>query len=159
MEAKGDQRQDPAGDGIPIEDARMRSRTPVRPQRQEEVSISADRHPADDVRQGGAEENRQEHTGEGEEAIEKRPPQRLARVAAEFNADAAKHQEPEHDHERQIEATEGRGVEEGKGKKQSAAGSEQPDFISIPYWTDRSNRLLPLLLRLGHEEVDDANTN
>ena len=57
-------------------------------------------------------------------------------VAAEFDADAAQDEQPEHDHERQIEAAEGGGVEQREGEVEGAAAGEEPDFVAVPDGAD-----------------------
>src|SRR5438067_4175794 len=75
---------------------------------------------------------------------------------AEFNADGAEDEQPEHDHERQIESTESGCVEQRKGEVKSAATSDEPHFVAIPHRTDGADHELPFLICLSNEEMQDA---
>ena len=57
-------------------------------------------------------------------------------MIAELDRDAAQDQQPQHDHQRQIEAAEAGGIERGEGEVERAAGGEQPDFVAVPDGAD-----------------------
>jgi hypothetical protein len=78
--------------------------------------------------------------GETEDAVEQGAPDADVDVVAQFDADAAQDEQPEHDHERQIKAAEGRGVEQRKGEVERAAAGQQPDFIAVPDRADAGER-------------------
>jgi hypothetical protein len=71
-------------------------------------------------------------------------------------AEAAQDEQPEHDHERQIEAAEGRGVEQREGEEEGASGGEQPDFVAVPDGADGADGLCALVFGAGDEEIEDA---
>ncbi len=80
-------------------------------------------------------------------------------VAAQLDADGAQDQQPEHDHQRQIEAAEGRGVEQGEGEEERASGGQQPDLVAVPEGADGTHGLLAFLFAAGDEEIDDADAD
>jgi hypothetical protein len=74
--------------------------------------------------------------------------------ARKFDADAAEHQQPEDDHERQIEAAEAGGVEQGEGEQERASGGEQPDFVAVPHGADGAQDGAALVWGAGGAQVD-----
>src|ERR1035441_2230811 len=93
-------------------------------------AVGLERDAAQNIGESGAEEDREQDTGETEEPIQQRAPDANLDVVAQLKAHSAQNQQPEHDHQRQIEATEGRGVEQGKSKVERAAASQQPNFVA-----------------------------
>jgi hypothetical protein len=77
-------------------------------------------------------------------------------VIAQFQADAAQDKQPENDHELEIKAAEGRGVEQRKGEVERAASGQEPDFIAVPDGADAGERGLALRLSADQEEVENA---
>src|ERR1019366_9231266 len=78
---------------------------------------------------------------------------------AKLDADAAPNQEPQNDHQREIKATEGGGIEEREGKVKSASASQEPDFIAIPHGADGPHHDTAILFVAGEEWIQDANAN
>ena len=100
------------------------------------IAFRSERHAANDVAQRGAEENREQVRSKREDHLEETLPDGVFDVGTELDADGAQHQQPQHHHQRQIEAAEAGGVEQRKGKVQRAAGRQQPDFVAVPHRTD-----------------------
>ena len=115
------QGEDAAEDGIPVEDAGVGAGAPVGPEGQKEVVDGAYGNAADDVSEGGAEEDGEQNAGKGEETVEESAPERIGGVAAVLDADAAQDEQPEHHHDREIDAAEGRGVEQREDEEERAA--------------------------------------
>ena len=95
-----------------------------------------ERHAPHHVAQRRAEENRQQRAGAGEDGVPERLPHQALDVIAELNGDAAQNQQPEHDHERQIEAAETGSIESGESEIQGAAARQQPHLVAIPHRAD-----------------------
>src|SRR2546423_4902954 len=74
----------------------------------------------------------------------------------QLDADAAQHQQPEHDHQRQVEAAEARRVEQRKGEVERAAGGYQPDFVAVPHRPDGAQHQAALRVISGNHGADDA---
>src|ERR1700683_2316416 len=118
-------------DGVPIENAGVRSEAEVRPQSFKEVAGGVERNAADDITEGDSAENRQQHTGTAENEIPKRRPKRIFEVTTKFDRDAAQNQQPQNHGKGEIEAAEAGSVENRKRKKECAARGNQPDFVCI----------------------------
>src|ERR1039457_2350277 len=147
------QRHQAANHRVPVENAGMRAGMPVGPQRQKEVAVGLERDAAQNIGESGAEEDREQDTGETEEPIQQRAPDANLDVVAQLKAHSAQNQQREHDHQRQIEATEGRGVEQRKSKVERAAASQQPNFVAVPNRADAGKRCAPLRLVADQEQV------
>ena len=65
-------------------------------------------------------------------------------------------EQPEHDHQRQIEAAEGRGVEERKGEVECAAAGEEPDFVAVPHGADGAQGGAAFRFGADEEQVEHA---
>ena len=156
VERERDQGDDAADNRVPVENAGMGTGLPVGPQGQEEVAVGLERNAAQDVGEGGSEEDGEQGAGEAEDAVEQRAPYAYVDVVAKLDADAAQDQEPEHDHERQIEAAEGRGVEERKGEVEGAAAGQQPDFVAVPDWADAGEDNAAVGFGANEEEMEYA---
>ena len=87
---------------------------------------------------------------------QKRPPQAVGHVAAELDGDAAQDERPHHHEDGQVEAGEARGEHLGKGQEQGAAAGQQPDLVAVPEGADGAQHLPALLVRAGHQQVQDA---
>ncbi len=77
---------------------------------------------------------------------------------AQLNAGASPNQQPENDHQRQVESAEGRGIQRRKCEVQSAAGSQQPDLIAVPHRPNASQHDLPFPLAAGQKWMQHADT-
>src|SRR5579862_9020283 len=77
-------------------------------------------------------------------------------LMAQFDADAAQHQQPENHHEWQIESAEAGGIEERKSEVERSASGEQPDFVSVPHRADGTHDGLALPGSAGGAEIDDS---
>src|SRR5581483_8074652 len=113
-------------DRIPVEDGGFAAHGKIGPQRQEEEAVGIERHPADYVTQGCAEENGQQHAGAAEYHVPEGTPDGALDVIAKLDRDAAQDQQPEDNHQREIKAAETGGVEGGESEIESAAAGEQP---------------------------------
>ena len=129
---------------------------PVGPQGQEEVAVGLQRNPPQHVGQRGAEEDGEQGAGEAEDAVQQGAPDADVDVIAQLEAHAAQHQEPEHDHQRQIEAAEGRSVEQRKGEVERAAAGQQPHLVAVPDRADAAEGGAALRLGADQEEVERA---
>src|SRR5205807_2747381 len=113
---------------------------------------------ANHLAQRRSKEDGEESARSGEYELEKPAPDRIIHVRAEFDADAAQHQKPQHNHKGQVETAEAGGVEQRKGEVEGTSGSEQPDFIAIPHRADGAHDGLAFGGRTGGSEIDDART-
>ena len=145
-----------AEDGVPVEESGVGTGAPVGPEGEKEVVVGTYGNATDDVTEGGSEEDGEQNAGEGEESVEEGAPEWVGGVAAELDADAAQNEQPEHHNEREIEAAEGRGIEQREGEEECATGSEQPDFVAVPDRADGAKSLSPFGLGACDKEVDDA---
>ena len=94
--------------------------------------------------------------GETEDTVEQRSPDADVDVIAQLKADAAEDKEPEDDHEREVEATEGRGVEERESEVERASPGKEPDFIAVPHGADGVQAGATLGLSAHEKEVKHA---
>ena len=94
----------------------MHARLPVCPQRQKEVPVRLQRNSANHIRQRRTEKNRQHPARQSKHTVQQRTPNAHLDVVAQLQADATQNQQPQHDHQRQIEAAERRGIEQRKRK-------------------------------------------
>src|SRR6266481_6465868 len=132
MNRQGDQGDDSANNRIPVQYPWRITYPPVSPKGKEEVTISAQGNPADDVGQGCPKEDRQNRARDKEESVKEGSPDAGIDLHPQLNAGAAHDEQPEHDHQRQVKTAERGGIEERKGKIQSASSGEQPDFVPVP---------------------------
>jgi hypothetical protein len=150
-----DERQHARQHGVPVQDAGMGADLEVGPQGLEEVAVRPQRHAADDVADRRAEEDREEEAGEREDEIAQRPSQRIVHVGPDLDADPPQHEQPEHHHQRQIEAAEARRVEEGEREIEGAASRQQPDLVAVPDRSDGALDQTPLAVPFRHPGSDD----
>ena len=75
---------------------------------------------------------------------------------AQLDAGAAQDEQPQHNHQGQIETAEGGGVERREGKVERAATGQQPDFVAVPDRTDASEHDLPVRLAARQQRMQDA---
>jgi hypothetical protein len=106
------------------------------PERGEEETVGAQRNAADDVPDGRPEEDGQQQARRREDEVAEGAPQRVVDVRAQLKTNAAQHQQPEHDHQRQVEAAEARRVEQREGEVERPARGEQPDLVAVPDGAD-----------------------
>ena len=90
------------------------------------------RNTAENIGEGGSVKDGEQCGGQTKDTVEQGAPDADVDVVAELDSNAAKDEEPEHDHERKIEAAEGRGVKKREGEVERAAAGEKPDFIAVP---------------------------
>src|SRR5512146_1526151 len=107
VQRKRYERDESADDGVPVEYSRMHAWHPVSPERQEEVSVGLERYATDHVGQRRTKEDSQQQACDTEKAVEQRLPHAHIEVVAKLQAYAAHDQQPEHDHQRQVESAEG----------------------------------------------------
>src|SRR4029077_9536883 len=124
----------------------------------EEITAGVQRNAAHDVGQRGAKEDGQKQARDAKQKIPKRIPHPADDVIAKFDGGATQDQQPQNNHQWQIESAEPAGVENGKGKIKRASGRQQPNFVAIPDRPDRSQDLAPLLVSLGHQQMDGTGT-
>src|SRR6266545_4444849 len=111
MRRKRDQRDYSRNHGVPIQDARMRSQAKICPKRFEEIAVGTERYSADYISQCCSKENCKQCARNAEDHIEEPLPHRIVHMCAKFDSDPAQHEQPEDNHERQIEAAESGGIE------------------------------------------------
>src|SRR5690242_15804661 len=148
--------EQPRQNRVPVEDAGMRADLEIGPKRFKKIPFLIERHAANDVAHCRAEEDREQYAGKGKQEIKERPPERILHVGPKFDTDAAQHQEPQNDHQRQVKTTEARGVKGRKSKKQSAGRSQKPHLISIPDGADSAQDQTALVVRARDKEADDT---
>src|SRR5262249_32680942 len=68
----------------------------------------------------------------------------------------AQNQQPQHEHEREIESAEARRVQRRKRDDHRAAGGEQPHLVAVPDRTDRVDEARAILARPADDEVHHA---
>src|SRR6185295_1833684 len=111
---------------------------------------------ANHIGQSRAEEHGQERTGEKEQTVKERPPYAVVDVHAQFNAGAAHDEQPQHNHQGQIETAERGRVKGREGKVESAAAGQQPDFVAVPDRTNASEHDLPVGFAARQQRMQDA---
>jgi hypothetical protein len=70
---------------------------------------------------------------------------------------APKDQQPQHDHQGQVEAAKGGGVNPRERHKQHAAGGDQPDLVAVPDRPDGREHRPTLRVRPRDQAVQNAN--
>ena len=156
MHGESDERDEAADDGVPIENAGQDAGLPVGPERQEEVAVGVERNAAENIGEGRAVKDGEQDAGKAEEAVEERSPHADIDVIAQLKRHAAQDEQPENDHEGEIEAREGRGVEQRKGEVERAAAGEQPDFVAVPDGADGGQRGAAIGLGADEKQVQHA---
>ena len=144
--------------GVPVENAGMRADLEICPKRFKKIPVGTEWHAANDIADRCPEKNCEQHAGKGKYKIEERPPERIINVGAELDADTAQHQEPENDHQRQIEAAEARCVKRRKSEKQRACRGHKPNLVAIPYQPDGAQDQMALVMGSRDKQADDAGT-
>src|SRR5882757_9144534 len=123
MNGQCEQGDNSTNHGVPVQNAWLFVYPPVGPERQKEIAIFGQRDTADHIGEGRSKEDRQQRTGEKKQAIKKGPPDSAVDLHAQLDTGAPHDQEPEYDHERQVETAKSRGIEQGKCKiKRASAG-------------------------------------
>src|SRR5215475_7148091 len=140
--------------GVPVEDAGVVAEPEIRPERLEEVTGFIEGDTPNHITESGAEKHGQEQTRKGEEGIPKRSPDSTSDVITELDGSAAKDQEPQNHHQREVEATEAAGVEERESEVENPAGSEKPNLVAIPNRANGGDYLAALLIRARDQEVN-----
>ncbi len=79
-------------------------------------------------------------------------------VCVELEGHCAEDQRKEHQHHREIEAGEHRRVHVGERGEDGARSGEEPDLIAVPHRADRRAHDLLLVIVLGNEGVERAET-
>jgi hypothetical protein len=74
-------------------------------------------------------------------------------VVAQLHADSPQHQQPQHNHQRQIKARERRRVEQRKGKIERTAARQQPHLVAVPHRANAGQRGPPLGFVADQEQV------
>ena len=154
MRGQGHQRQHGDEYGIPIEDADPRTEFEIRPERFKEIAGGIQWHSPHHVAQCRSEKHRQQKARSAENDIEEILPHPVFDVGAEFNADAAENEQPQHNRQRQIKSAKTRGIEPRESKVECAAGSEQPNFVAIPDGADGAQHLASLVVGLGCKQIN-----
>src|SRR5262249_28644810 len=94
--------------------------------------------------------------GSAETDVPERLPGRRVDVVAKLDRDSAEDQQPEDDHQRQVESAEARRVQSGEGEVERSAGGEQPDFVAVPDGSDGFEDADALVVGMGGSEMDDS---
>ncbi len=98
-----------------------------------ERPLRVEGHAAEHVAHGCAEQHREEHARAEERHVPRVAPQVVVHLVAELDRHAAQDEQPEHEHQRKVETTEGRGVEVREGGHHRPARREQPHFVPVPH--------------------------
>ncbi len=141
---------------IPVKNPSVRTELKVRPEGLEEIAGGIERNSAHHVAERGPKEYAQQNAGDGEDDVKELLPDGSFNVGAELNADGPQHEEPQNHHQGKVEAAETGCIELGESKVKRGAGSQQPDFISIPDWTDGAQNAPPFLGRFARDQIDHA---
>src|ERR1017187_4722135 len=136
MHRKSQQRGNRNQERIPIQNAGFLAGGEIGPQRQEEFAGPVEWYTPNHVAERGAEENREQCAGAGEYCVPQRLPDEALYVIAKLDGDAAQDQEPEHDHQRQIEPAEARRVERREREVEGPTTGKEPYFVSVPDGAD-----------------------
>src|SRR5215831_14181264 len=106
---------------VPVENAIPDADAEVRPKRLEEVPVRPERYATNHVAQSRAEKDAQQNARYTEDDIEESLPNWIMQMMAEFDTDSTQHKQPEHQHQRQVEAAEARGIQKRKCEVKSAS--------------------------------------
>ena len=98
---------------VPVEDPHGITRGEVREERQREPSRLVERQPAQQVPEGGAEQDRERDARCGEDEVPRRAPRAGIEMAAELNRDPAQDERPQHEEDGEVEARQPRGEHRG----------------------------------------------
>ncbi len=93
-----------------------------------------------------------------EQAVEERTPEAVVNVHAEFDAGPAHDEQPQHNHQGQIESAERSGIKSREGEIESAATGEQPHFVAVPDRTNAPEHDLPVGFATRKQRRQDADT-
>jgi hypothetical protein len=156
MKCRGNQRNHAAQHCVPVENAGIRSGTPVRPERKKKVTVFARRNATDYVGQSRSIKHSQKQAGEKKQTIEKRALHADSHLHTEFDAHAAHNQQPQNDHQRQIASAERRCIEQRKAKLKSASAGEQPHLIAVPYRSNRAQHDLFVLFAARKKRLQNT---
>src|SRR5438132_1160431 len=96
----------------------------------------------------------QQQAGKSETSIKKAAPHRRIHMRAQLNADPAKDEQPQNDHQRQIKSTEGGSVEKRECEIECAANGQKPDFVAVPHGTDGSQQKLAFPVCAGNKQIE-----
>src|SRR5258708_428599 len=96
----------------------------VAPERLKEIAACIERNTAHHIAECCSEKYTQQNAGNTEYDVEEVVPDPVLDVSAEFDADAAQNEQPQHNHQRQVEPAEAGRVELRKSKVKCAAGRE-----------------------------------
>ena len=156
MRSKSDQSHHADEHRVPVENSRLCAELKTCPQWFKKVTGLIEWNTSNHVAKRSAKKNRQQDARTAEQDIKKALPDRILDVTAHLNSDPAQHQQPQHDHERQIKTTEARGIKLWKGEIECAAGSDQPHFIAIPIRRDHAQHSRALVFIARDDHVQNA---
>ena len=98
MQRERHQRHQTGDNRVPVEDAGLGADLEVRPERLEEVAGGIERHAANHIAQGRAEEDGEQRAGQGEDAVEEAAPHGGVHMAAQLERQPAPHKHPQDHH-------------------------------------------------------------
>src|SRR6185436_20381482 len=124
----------------------------------EEIAVRLQGNAANYVGQGGTKEHGQQCAGEKEQSVKERPPEGIVDMHAQFDAGAAQNEQPQHNHQGQIETAECGRVKGREGEVKSAAAGQQPDFVAIPDRANTSEHDLPVRFAARQHRMQDADS-
>ena len=156
MDRQGREREQANERGVPVEDSRLAAGEEVRKQRHAPEPFFSERNAANQVAERRAEHHGEKRRREREDRVPEFPPQGVVLVRAELDRHATQDQQPEDDHQGQVEAAERGGVDVREGHEQHAARGDQPDLVAVPDRADRRQHGPPLLIGPGDDAVDGA---
>ena len=114
------------------------------------VAVRVDRHPADEVREADAPDERR---AEAPDRVRPRPvaPARALALRAPLERDDADDEEEEDEQEREVEAREHRRVPGRERRERRAAGDDEPHLVAVPDRADRREHRAALRVVPRHE--------
>ena len=110
-----------------------------------ELALLVERDTAENVPERDTEEQREQRARHREHHVPPVLPQRVVDLVAELDAEAAEEQQPQHEHQREIETAEARRVQGGKGGHHRPADAEEPHFVAVPHRPDRIDQPRPFV--------------
>src|SRR5258706_2239597 len=132
----------------------MRAEFEVGPERLKEIAACIERNTAHHIAECSSEKHTQQNAGNTEHDVEESLPNPVLDVSAEFNADAAQNEQPQHNHQRQVKPAEAGRVELRKSKIKCATGSEQPDFVAIPHRANGAQHAASFAVGLRRNQIN-----
>jgi hypothetical protein len=122
------------------------------------VPTVVERHAADDVAERHAEQHGDAVGRQREEPVPHGAPARALALRAELDGDRAQDEHEQHEHHRQVEPAEQRGVHERERGEQRTAAEDEPHLVAVPHRPDavEEDALVAVVLGEHRREHPDA---